>query len=86
MLVVTLLVLAMTASDPAPAPVAAEPAPKSKAERDKEKVCYEVTPTGSVVSKRVCKTRKQWRQLQDAQRRAGETMLDAGSSNQTRRE
>ncbi|MDB5469381.1 MAG: hypothetical protein JWR84_941 [Caulobacter sp.] len=87
MLFVTLLALALATTEPVPAPAsAAEPAPKTKAERDKEKVCIDITPTGSVISKKVCKTRKQWRQLQDAQKRAGEAMLDTGSSNQGKRE
>ena len=87
MLTVTLLALLVATTEPAPAPAAtAEPAPKTQAERDKEKVCIDVAPTGSVISKKVCKTRKQWRALQDAQRRAGESLLDTGSSNQSRRE
>lgn len=87
MLIVTLIALALATTEPVPAPAsAAEPAPKTQAERDKEKLCYNVTPTGSVMAKKVCKTRKQWRQLQDAQKRAGEAMLDTGSSNQMRRE
>lgn len=86
MLTVAFFVLTLAATaTPAPAP-AAEPAAKTQAERDKEKVCYDITPTGSVMSKKVCKTRKQWRQLQEAQRRAGEGMLDTGSSNQGKRE
>ena len=87
MLIVTLLALSLATTEPVPAPAsAAEPAPKTKAERDKEKVCIDIAPTGSVITKKVCKTRKQWRQLQDAQKRAGESMLDTGSSNQMRRE
>lgn len=87
MLLVTLLALSLATTDPVPAPAASvEPAPKTKAERDKEKVCIDVAPTGSVITRKVCKTRKQWRALQDAQKRAGEAMLDTGSSNQMRRE
>ncbi|RYF89020.1 MAG: hypothetical protein EON95_19470 [Caulobacteraceae bacterium] len=90
MLTVTLLSLLLATTEPAPAPAAspapAEPAPKTKAERDKEKVCIDVTPTGTIMSKKVCKTRKQWRALQEAQQRAGESLLDTGSSDRQRRE
>ena len=37
-------------------------------------------------NKKVCKTRKQWRALQEAQQRAGESLLDTGSSDRQRRE
>ncbi len=86
MLTITLLALTLAMSEPSAPAANAEPAPKTKAERDKEKVCIDVAPTGSVITKRVCKTRKQWRHMQDAQRRQGEAMLDTGSSNQMRRE
>ena len=79
MLAYTAIALLLAVTEPAGGPVAA-PA-KTAAELDKEVVCVNVTPTGSSIIQRVCKTRKTWRKLEDRQKRQADQALDPSSQN-----
>jgi hypothetical protein len=78
MLTPVVLMLMLAASEPATSGASPPPA-KTAAQLDNEKVCVNVIPTGSNIGQRVCKTRKAWRKLEEAQRRKAQESMDPSS-------
>ncbi|MBI1358942.1 MAG: hypothetical protein GC155_01525 [Alphaproteobacteria bacterium] len=61
----------------APRPTAPAPSTQTVKTADADKVvCRSMTPTGTIVPQKICQTRAQWKQFDDAARRGSED-LDA---------
>lgn len=65
----------VTASVLQSAAPAAAPTAASVPEADR-KICRSMTPTGSIMAKRICMTKRQWVEFRDATTRAAESMRD----------